>query len=118
MPKQGMDVTEQSRHGIGLDGRRLIGWRKASQIGRRHHVVAAEFRKLALIERPGVLGAVQEQHQFALAGTDKIQLHAVALGIALRQTGLASGLTRPDRQRCKGRQRQPRTSREQMSSVK
>src|SRR5439155_18302882 len=67
MSEQGTYVAEQSRHGVGLDGVRLIRWRKATQIGSHYHVVPAELRKLPRVKRRVVRRAVQEQHQLALA---------------------------------------------------
>src|SRR5215471_11097379 len=72
MPKQGMYIAQQSWHGIGIDCIRLIRWRKTSQIGSHHHMVSTKLRELARVKRPGVWGAVQKQHELALAPLDKV----------------------------------------------
>src|SRR4051812_40303770 len=99
MPKQSIYVAQQPWHGVGIDGLRLIRWWKASQIGRHHHVVPAKLCELAHVKRPVVRGAVKEQHELALALPDEVQLHSVAVGVTLHQTGLACARVRPDGRR-------------------
>jgi len=87
MPKQGMDIAQQSRHRIGLDGFRLIRWRKARRLGATTKWSRLNFHELAHVQRPAVLAAVKEQHELALAALGNVEPHAVAV---------ASPCTRPD----------------------
>ena len=72
-------------------------------MGSHHHVVSAKLGELARVKRPGVWDAVQEQHELALAALDKVQLHSVAVSVALHQTGLACARVRPDGHRSESR---------------
>src|SRR5689334_8843732 len=103
MPKQGMYITEQSRHGISLDCLRLTRWREPSQVGSYHHVVSAKLGELACVDPPGVWGTMQKQHELAFSFLDKVQLHFVAVGVALHRTGLTCARVRPDGHRSESR---------------